>query len=122
MPDASVSVPVISGSLPEVSGDVSVPSVGSGAGVDVAVPSVDVGVSAPSASIDLPGEYISSALLQFGFKVTPTSERTLMRRRCSWLLVDCSLAGNVIFYIVPGASSSSNGRPWNCVNCFVRHY
>lgn len=58
-PDVSVSVPDMSGSLPEVSGDVSVPSVGGGGGVDVdvAVPSVGVDASAPSASIDLPGEW-----------------------------------------------------------------
>lgn len=41
--------------MPEVAGDVSLPSVGS-ADVDVAVPSVDVDASAPSASINLPGE------------------------------------------------------------------
>ena len=57
MPDASVSVPVMSGSLPEVSGDVSVPSVGDGLDVGTAVPSVDVDASLPSAARDLPGEH-----------------------------------------------------------------
>lgn len=55
-PDAGISVPGVSGSLPEVSGDVSVPSVGSGLDVGVGAPSVDVGGSLPSASGDLPGE------------------------------------------------------------------
>ena len=49
--------------MPEVSGDVSLPSVG-GVDVDVDAPSVDVGASAPSASLDLPGE---CKLLLVGF-------------------------------------------------------
>ena len=48
-------MPGISASLPEVSGDVSAPSTG-GIDFDVAVPSVGVDASAPSASIDVPGE------------------------------------------------------------------
>ena len=55
VPDANISAPAVTGTMPEVSGDVSVPSVG-GVGVDVAAPSVDVDVSAPSASVGLPGE------------------------------------------------------------------
>lgn len=55
MPEASVSVPGVSGSLPEVSGDVSVPPV-SGADVNVDVPSADVDAALTSASIDVPGE------------------------------------------------------------------
>ena len=55
VPDASVPVPNVSGSLPEVSGDVSVPSAG-GVDFDVSVPSVGMDASAPSASIDVPGE------------------------------------------------------------------
>lgn len=56
-PDAGASVPGISGSLTEVSGDVSVPSVAGGLDVGVAAPSVDVEGSLPSASGDLPGEW-----------------------------------------------------------------
>ena len=54
-------VPEISGSLPDVSGDVSAPSVGgSGVDVGVAMPSVGLDASAPSASsVDLPGECIA---------------------------------------------------------------
>ena len=48
-------MPKISGSLPGVSGDVSVPSVG-GVDVDVAAPSVDIDAIVPSASVDLPGK------------------------------------------------------------------
>ena len=48
-------MPGISASLPEVSGDVSAPSTG-GIDFDVAVPSVGVDASAPSASVDLPGK------------------------------------------------------------------
>ena len=55
VPGASVSAPNISGSLPEASGDASIPSSG-GMEFDVAMPSVDVGASASSASVDLPGE------------------------------------------------------------------
>ena len=62
MPDASVSVPEMSGSLPE---GVSVPSVGGGVDVDVAVPSADVDASLPSASIDLPGELKSVSFVLF---------------------------------------------------------
>ena len=71
MPDASLSVPEMSGSIPELSGgDVSMPSVGGGLDVDVAVPSVDVDASAPSASsVDLPGEsvYVNALVLFFFF-------------------------------------------------------
>ena len=55
VPDASISVPAVTGTMPDVSGDVSVPSVG-GVDVDVAAPSVDVDASLPSASVDVPGE------------------------------------------------------------------
>lgn len=56
-------LPKISGSLPEVSGDVSVPSVGGGLDVDVAAPAVAADVSVPSASVDLPGECEVSGVL-----------------------------------------------------------
>ena len=56
MPDASISAPAVTGTMPDVSGDVSVPSVG-GVDVDVAAPSVDVDASLPSASVDVPGVY-----------------------------------------------------------------
>lgn len=62
VPDASISVPAVTGTMPGVSGDVSMPSVG-GVDVDVAAPSVDVDASLPSASIDLPGEYIEADLV-----------------------------------------------------------
>ena len=55
VPDVSAPMPNVSGSLPEVPGDVSAPSAG-GIDFDVAVPSVGVDASAPSASVDLPGE------------------------------------------------------------------
>ena len=63
MPDASISVPMVTGTMPDVSGDVPVPSVGV-VDVDVAAPSAGVDASAPfapsapSASVDLPGEFI----------------------------------------------------------------
>ena len=61
VPDASVSVPGVSASLPDVSGDVSAPSAG-GMDFDVAVPSVGVDASAPSASIAVSGENKASCL------------------------------------------------------------
>ena len=61
MPDAGISVPAVTGTMPDVSGDVSVPSA-AGVDVDVAAPSVDVDSSLPSASIDLPGEYKASCI------------------------------------------------------------
>ena len=56
VPDASISLPAVTGTMPDVSGGVSAPSAG-GVDVDVAAPSVDVEASLPSASIDMPGEY-----------------------------------------------------------------
>ena len=56
IPYASVLVPKIIGSLPQVSGDESVPSVGGSLDVGVAVASVDVNASLPSASGNLSGE------------------------------------------------------------------
>ena len=64
VPDASVTVPDISASLPEVSGDVSAPSAG-GIDFDVTVPSVGVDASAPTGSVDLPGEWKAAGFARF---------------------------------------------------------
>ena len=58
-------MPEMSGSLPEVSGDVSVPSADGGLDVGVAVPSVDLNASLPSASGGLSGECKSLGFERF---------------------------------------------------------